>query len=76
MQLRYGKHFIRVCWVDTLGSIKGCLCSAICALNMWLTGSVELAKFHFTEKLTNCAHSTTSIFHSGADLQSENKSVS
>ena len=41
-----------------------------------ITGSVELSRLQFTGKIANCTRSTTSNSHYGANLWSENKSIS
>ena len=51
----------------------------MCALNhaqYMLIGSAELSRFQFAGKIANCTRSTTSNSHYGANLWSENESMS
>ena len=41
-----------------------------------LTGSVELSRIQFAGKIANCTRSMTSNSHYGANLRSENESMS
>ena len=43
---------------------------------MWLTGSAELPRFQFMEKMAICTRTMKSNSHSGANSWSENESVS